>query len=548
MFLKMAPQEHRNDPRLDRLLSLSVLAVAILALGIFAVSLGSDATGDLRNYHYYGGWALLNKHVGFDIAPGQLQTYINPLLDAIFYRVLRWLNAYPRLFNFIWAVPQAIAIWLIYHVARLAFDVIPRGGSLLAVIAALIGGSSAAALGVTGIAMSEAIPNLVLFGAIYLVVRADQAGRAGDSMVGRYGAAGLLAGAAAVLKLTTVPYLIGFGGAILAMKLLEPSLPRLRGLVVFGVGAAVSLAMLGGPWWLAVYRAFGNPLFPFYNSVFHSPYFPPENFFDGRFLPQTLREWLTYPIQWAFEPSTRVSERPVRDPRMAFEIAASLIILASAAVVRLRGGTAAIARVGGLVWCAAFAMVAYAFWLKTFSILRYAAALEMLSGILILGAVAIPLAGLAPRLAWLRVVVGLGIAAALIASLVIPKWERNQPYLDRVVSVDIPKLPNDSTVFLLGPFDLAFLAPFEPASVRFIGLNNNLVRPDRTIGLETLIAQAIANATGPLWSVAGDGQPLEPGIKSLAIFGLRNTTDCRPVTSSIALPMTICRLERIPQS
>jgi hypothetical protein len=539
MFLKIAPQEHRNDPRLDRLLSLSVLAVAILVLGIFAMSLGSDSNGDLRNYHYYGGWALLNKHVGFDIAPGQLQTYHHPLLDAIFYRVLRWLNAYPRLFTFIWAVPQAIAIWLIFHVARLAFDVIPRGGSLLAVIAALA---------VTGTSMSEAIPNLVLFGAIFLVVRADQAGRAGDSMVGRYGAAGLLAGAAAILKLTTVPYLIGFGGAILVMKLLEPGLPRLRGLIVFGVGAAVSLAILGGPWWLAVYRAFGNPLYPYYNTVFHSPYFLPENFFDDRFLPRTLREWLTYPIQWAFQPSTRISERPVRDPRMLFEIAASLVILASAVVVRVRGGTAAIARVGGLVWCAAFAIVAYAFWLKTFSILRYAAALEMLSGILILGAVAIPLVGLAPRLAWPRVAVGLGIAAALIASLVVPNWERNRPYLDRVVSVDIPKLPDDSTVFLLGPFDLAFLAPFEPASVRFIGLNNNLVRPDRTIGLETLIAQAVANATGPLWSVAGIGPPPEAGIKSLAMFGLRNTNECRPVTSSIALPMTICRLERVPQS
>ena len=525
-------------------MSLAVLAVAILALGIFAVGLGSDANGDLRNYHYYGGWALLNKHVGFDIAPGQLQTYHHPLLDALLYRVLRWLNAYPRLFTFVWTIPQGIAVWMMFRVARLAFGFLPRGRTAMATLAALIGGTSAASLAVMGTSMSEAVPNMVLVGAILLVLRADEAGRTGGAMMRRYAYAGLLAGAAAVLKMTTVPYLIGFGPAVVLLKLLEPRLPRLRGLLVFGAGAALSLAVLGGPWWLAVYRAFGNPLYPYYNTIFHSPYFLPQDFFDDRFFPVTVREWLTYPAEWAFKPSTRSSEPPVRDPRMLFEIVASLIVLASAVAVRIRGGALAIARIGGLVWCAAFAIVAYALWLKTFSILRYAAALEMLSGILILGALAMPLATIAPRLLWPRLAIGACIAAALIASLVIPTWERHRPYLDRVVSAEITKLPGDSTVFLLATFEGAFLAPFEPASVRFIGLNNNLVRPGRTIGLETLIAQAIASATGPLWSISDPGTLSEPAATSLATFGLRRTDDCRPITSSIAPTMALCRVER----
>ena len=44
---------------------------------------------------------------------------------------------------------------------------------------------------------------------------------------------------------------------------------------------------------------------------------------------------------------------------MLFEILASLFLLASAIALRLRGGTAAIARFGSLVWCASFAIVAY---------------------------------------------------------------------------------------------------------------------------------------------------------------------------------------------
>ena len=546
MTFETTIHEPRDHKRLDRLVSFSVLAVSILALGAVAVLLGSDGNGDLRNYHYYGGWALLNKKVGFDIAPAQLQTYHHPLLDAVFYRVLRWLNVYPRVFTFVWSIPQAIAVWMTFLVARRAFDDLPYGRTAMAPLAAVIGGTGAASLSVIGTSMSEAIPNLALFGAILLVLRADATARAGGGMAVRYAGAGLLAGAAAVLKLTTMPYLIGIGGAIVFMKLLEPGLPRLRALLALGAGVALSCAVLGGPWWFAVYRAFGNPLYPYYNALFHSPYFLPQNFFDNRFLPQTTREWLTYPLIWAFRPASRSSEPLVRDPRMLFEVLAALLLLAAAIATRLRHGPAAVGRIGALVWCAAFSLIAYAVWLKTFSILRYAATLELMSGILIIGVLALSTATIVPRLLWPRLVIGAGVAAALIAALVLPTWERHRPYRDRVVSADIPRLPGDSTVFLLATFEGAFLAPFEPASVRFIGLNNNLVIPGRTIGLETLIAKAVADATGPLWSISDPGPLSEPASKSLAAFGLQRTDECRPVTSSIAPAMTLCRVERIP--
>ena len=155
-----------------------------------------------------------------------------------------------------------------FLVARLAFGVLPRGRTTLSLFAAVIGGIGAASLLVVGTSMSEAIPNIALFGAILLFLRADAAARAGRSMAGRYAAAGVLAGAAAVLKLTTMPYPIGIGGAIILMKLLEPGLPRLLAL---GAGVALSFVVLGGPWWLAVYRAFGNPLYPYRDAVSTRP-------------------------------------------------------------------------------------------------------------------------------------------------------------------------------------------------------------------------------------------------------------------------------------
>ncbi len=546
----MLPAIEASEPtKTTRTVSWAVLGLAILVIGMVAVSFGPDSNGDLRNYHYYGGWALTNKHVGFDLAPGQLQTYHHPLLDAIFYRVLRWLNAYPLLFTFVWSVPQAIAVWMVFHIARLVFGFVSHGRDALAIAACVIGGSGAASLPEVGMSMSEAIPNVALMGAIWLILAADRAAWAGRSMNWRYGAAGLLAGTAAVLKLTTSAYLCGIVAGTLVLKLLDPELPRLRALLAFAAGSLVALAALGGPWWLAVWRAFGNPLFPYYNTIFHSPYFPDVNVFDRRFLPRTPAEWLAYPLLWAFEPSNRSSEVSVRDPRLFFEVCAALLLLVWALAMRFRGRAGILARYRGLVWCAAFVLAAYALWLKTFGILRYASALEMLSGLLVLGAILAATAGLALRWAWPRLA-GVGvIVIGSIASLILPRQERQTHPGARLMDVSIPRVPPDSTIFLVGVFEGAFFAPFEPATVRFIGLNNNLMHAGSPIGLEVLIERAVASATGPFWSLSDQGPPLPPEAEaSLAQFGLRSTADCRPATASIAPPMTLCRVERIPQS
>lgn len=90
--------------------SAAILLVSIVGIGAVAVHLGADGSGDTRNYHYYGGYALLNKPVGFDLAPAQLQTYIHPGVDTLFYGLSRLLNHFPRMFTFVWAIPQALAV------------------------------------------------------------------------------------------------------------------------------------------------------------------------------------------------------------------------------------------------------------------------------------------------------------------------------------------------------------------------------------------------------------------------------------------------------
>lgn len=183
-------------------------------------------------------------------------------------------------------------------------------------VAAAIGAGGAVSLGVIGTSMSEGIPNAMNMGAIWLVLLANQSERAGRGALRRYAVAGALVGGAVVLKSTMAPYVVGFATATLAVGLLDRRLRVTKPLAAAGFSAALVGAVFGVPWFLAVFRAFGNPLFPYYNAVFHTPLWFDANFIDTRFLPKNLYEWVFYPLEWTLRKSRKVSEEPVRDLRI----------------------------------------------------------------------------------------------------------------------------------------------------------------------------------------------------------------------------------------
>ncbi len=59
-----------------------VLLLSMAASSVIAVLLGQDASWDVKNYHFYSGYALLNKPPHFDFAPAQVQSFFNPLLHV----------------------------------------------------------------------------------------------------------------------------------------------------------------------------------------------------------------------------------------------------------------------------------------------------------------------------------------------------------------------------------------------------------------------------------------------------------------------------------
>ena len=242
-------------PRLEAGL---VLLALLIVLPAIAMLMGPDGNYDLRNYHFYNGWALFHKPVGYDIAPAQIQTWFHPLLDGLFYQLWRVSNPFPLLFTAVWAAPQALAVWFLFLAARPAFGADRRTRLPLALAATAIAADGAASIGVLGTSMSDGVPNLLVFAGLWLVLRDMREGFS----AGRLALAGVLAGVAIGLKLTMAPYGLGFAAAVLLAPGMGGWRLRTRRAALFGAASAVALAAVGRAVVVGVVPHLRQPLVP----------------------------------------------------------------------------------------------------------------------------------------------------------------------------------------------------------------------------------------------------------------------------------------------
>jgi hypothetical protein len=211
-----------------------------------------------------------------------------------------------------------------------------------------------------GTSFADILTALPVIGAVGLILSANA------QHPGRHAMAGLLMGAAVGLKLTNMIFLIGAGASLLYAA--RPAMA----LAYFAVGSAIGALGTGGAWCWTLWEQFGNPVFPFYNTIFRSPEAPVAPIADGRFMPLNFWDAAAYPFYWLIG-DHRSSEGPFRDPRFAILVvlsaaAAAASLIRSKRVFTLRDKQFLL-----------FFSVAYVVWLLAFSIHRYAIALELLA-------------------------------------------------------------------------------------------------------------------------------------------------------------------------
>jgi hypothetical protein len=497
--------------------------------------MGTDASWDLRNYHIYNAFAILHGKFLYDIDPAQLQSYFNPTLDVLYYLVRRHLNHFPALVNILLSVPQAVVSFIAFLIA---LKLIPERTTYrytIGILVTILGATGAASLPTISAATGDSIPAIFLLGGV-LFLMTDAAYGSRELFI-RLALAGLLFGTAAGLKLTELTYCIGAQAALFICSA-SPWGNRIRECLLFGVGVLVGLLIVGGPWMLFLSLQLHNPIFPLFNDIFRSPMYDFVALADNRFKPRNWSQEVFYPFYWISHPQTLVSELKMRDPRFAMAYLSTILSLFLAATHYKKSGGRPLKRSHCVL--IAFFGFSYIAWQLQFSIFRYLAPIEALCGAIVL----IPLLRV-PTLQKSGVILLamlLLVDAGAVAWTVYPNWGRSAPS-ERAVDVKWPAIPAMSLVILLDGSPMAYVAAFAPRSVRFIGANNNMMRPGQRNQLAEEIKRTIGSFDGPLYGLeprsTGDGL----AQATLAFYGLHLTEACMVIISNLdSNSLRICRL------
>jgi hypothetical protein len=138
--------------------------------GLVSVLFGQDSNWDLRNYHLYNPSAWLSGKLGTDLAPAQLQSYFNPLLDVMYYYMS--LNWPPRLVGFVMGLLHGTAFVLlsgiILETLRETSKTPAYGASALIAFAGCLGPGFLSELGNT---MGDNITSVLVLLSVFLLLR-----------------------------------------------------------------------------------------------------------------------------------------------------------------------------------------------------------------------------------------------------------------------------------------------------------------------------------------------------------------------------------------
>lgn len=352
----------------------NVLAATVAAMvlaGIVSVILGQDRNWDLMNYHYYVAYSYLNDRQGVDLAPVGLQSYFPPLLDVPYF----WLSTRlpPIALSFLMGAWQGLCFILL---SGIAWSVLPDDDrrAYRAPLLGLAGMFSAVFLSEFGSGMGDNSTAPFVLAAVLLAIWPREGSR--ESVL-RPLACGICIGLAVGLKLTNAFYALALAAAVLTGE--DGWKRRLCRLALVTLSALTAFAVLTGQWFHHMWVTLGNPLLPQFNAWFDSPLAGDTMVADTRWLPKTIVEWLTWPLQMTANPE-RVGEVGLRQVVWLVLYVAfagwAIEIFRSRRRSRLR--VPAVMPEGQLL---TFVGVSFVLWMAMFSIHRYLAAAEMLAPI-----------------------------------------------------------------------------------------------------------------------------------------------------------------------
>lgn len=396
--------------------------------------LGMDGSWDTSNYHVYIGWATSNL-LGYDFGPAaQYHTYLNPLIDVMNYVTF---SIHPFLGAAVHSMFFGMAAYITFKISHFFFSESATDRALL-ITGIVISSTGALTVSLLGFWTNENINAVFILAGLYFLLRGIN-----DKLFYLIFISGLTFGIALGLKLTSAHYLAGaFITAAISTKF------NFKIMAALCAGFLIGFLITDGPFMYLRWEAVANPIFPFANNIFKSPYFPETWKSFSHFELSKIPYYFSLPITWIS--SGDFSENPtIRDGRFFLAYIGIGLIAMSAAINR---------KIGKLeLTLTVFFLASFIAWVLVFRIYRYLIALEMLSGILFVIGLK---NAFETKSKFASILIAIGSLVFLWQVTVYPDWGRRE-WSETFINSNLTKLirkKEGSIVFFVGP-RLTFLAP-----------------------------------------------------------------------------------------
>ncbi len=531
------PLQNIIDPtiaanRTSKIINGLLLLVGLLLCGTLSIFLGKQLCWDQANYHYYIAYALLHHRYTLDYWPGAcVHQFLNPTMDLLPYYLINHFT--PRMTIFLLGALHGINFWLLILIAQHFLQGSYR--ITLSVLFALIGLYGPTALTGIGSFQNDHFLSMFVLAFVLLQLKMIEFSKENTAFYFRYLIiGGVLLGLSAGLKLTAAIYLIGALAASFVLPM--PIKQRCNTLFIWGCAITLGFLITNGYWMWMMWQQHHNPLFPFFNRLFHSPDFPFINWRDEFHLPQTVLQTLFYPFYFSWD--GRTGDVGFRDVR--FLIVYVLLIMVGAQWLWKKIKKNRLAKSNPLSlsqqWFYAFFIFSYIVWQSYFSIARYLIVLELLAPLMIYLLITQFIQEKGMRFIFIFT------SFYLICFLLLPLQFARAPWyratffnitLPPVVST-IPNatvlIANPSYVMTYDPQPLTYLIPSFPEKWQFIGIpffENEKFRLDKATIHHIKLA---LKKNSPFYLLTTDRNMPEL-YRSAQLFGLKPNGACQKINS-----------------
>ncbi|MBO6282161.1 MAG: hypothetical protein J6N49_06510 [Alphaproteobacteria bacterium] len=256
-----------------------------------------DNMWDFQNYHYYNAFALFNDTSNF-LVPGGINTFFNPILDIPLYLYIQFFNNYPTLIYALQGIWGGLLFCAIFKITLLFFNrysVKAISYALLTICISLCGRITFTQIGSS--TNEVAVAAMDLWG-IYFILKMIKYQRLQTWY--KWILCGVFLGIALGLKQNSITVCIAVGLTLICMY------PYIKGtfkhIALFALGGVCGYILINGWFMYQYWQQYGNPLFPFLNGIFKSPYLDQINYNDKTCLPELSFKTFKYYLWKSTQP------------------------------------------------------------------------------------------------------------------------------------------------------------------------------------------------------------------------------------------------------